>query len=230
VIGAIYQRGVGGLLSLPKNPIRKPADIVGKRMGLPQGTKEYIDGILTINKLPLTYTEVPVGFDPQSLVEGACDGYVCYVTAQPLDLAARKIPYVLTSFADLGWISYDGCLFVTREYAQKNRATLVHYLRALADGWAQNARDAKLGTSLTVNTYGGGLGLVFDQQLAQNRAQIPLTQSDETRRHGMLWMSKETIASRAYATYRASGRKNLPDVDRLIDLSFLQEAAAGRHA
>jgi ABC-type nitrate/sulfonate/bicarbonate transport system substrate-binding protein len=229
VVGSIYQRGVGGLLSLPKNPVRKPADLAGKRIGLPQGTKDYIDGIFRLNGMAPNYIEVPVGFDPQPLVEGACDAYMCYITAQPLDLAARNIPYVLASLADFGWIGYDGCLFVQRAWAKANRPTLVRYLRAVRAGWTANARDPKLGATLTVERYSGSLGLSVASQLAQNAAQIPLTESDQTRREGMLSMSKHAIATRVYATLRATGRTNLPDPDKLIDLSYLQDVAKGSY-
>jgi ABC-type nitrate/sulfonate/bicarbonate transport system substrate-binding protein len=230
VVGAIYQRVLGGILSLPKNPVRTPADLVGKRIGLAQGDNEYVDGILRLHHLPLKYTEIPVGFDPQPLVEGACDAYMCYVTAQPLQLAERHIPYVVVSLADLGFAGYAGTLFCRREFAERNRAGLVGYLRALGRGWEANAHDPKLGASLTVTNYGSALGLDAQQQLVQNQAQIPLTQSAATRRYGPLWISKDEIRTHVYPVLRAMGRTNLPDPDRLVDLSYLQEANGRRPA
>ncbi len=141
ILGAVYQHGVGGILSLPRAPVRTPGDLVGKRIGLPSGAREYIDGILNVNHLPLHYTEVPVGFGPEPLLEGACDAYLCYLTNQPLILAARHIPYVVTSLDDLGFPVYAGCLYATRASVQNNRDALVRYLRATARGWAENARD-----------------------------------------------------------------------------------------
>jgi len=228
VVGALYQRVLGAFLSLPKNPVRSARDLVDKRIGLAQGDREYVEGILRLNHLPVRYTEVPVGFDPQPLVEGACDAYMCYITAQPLDLAARHVPYDVVSFADLGYAGYAGALFCRREFAQRNRGALVRYLRALGRGWETNARDPQLGASLAVRTYGATLGLDLGQQVAQNRAQIPLTRSDETRRHGPLWIAKDAVRTRVYGALRAMGRTNLPDPDRLIDLSFLQEANGRR--
>jgi ABC-type nitrate/sulfonate/bicarbonate transport system substrate-binding protein len=109
VLGAVYQHGIGGILSLPQAPVRKPSDLVGKRIGIPAGAREYIDGILNVNHLPLQYTAVPVGFGPEPLLQGACDAYLCYIVNQPLILAARHIPYVVTSLDDLGFPVYAGC-------------------------------------------------------------------------------------------------------------------------
>jgi ABC-type nitrate/sulfonate/bicarbonate transport system substrate-binding protein len=227
VLGAVFQRGIAGFLSLPKNPIRTAKDLIGKRLGLPQGARQFVDAVFRVNGLTPNYTEVPVGFDPQPLVEGACDGYLCYVTNQPLILAKRKIPYVVTPLAQLGYAVYAGAIFAQRDYVAKNRATLVRYVRAVARGWEANRRDPRLAAQLAVDRYGAGLGLDLDQQIAQSEAQVPLTESDETRRkHGLLWVSREHVEKRVYPTLRAAGRTKLPEFDRLFDLSILRDATA----
>ena len=226
VFGAVYQRSVAGLLSLPRNPIRKPADILDKRIGLQQGAKIFIDGILRVNGLPPRYTEVPVGFDPDPLLQGACDGYLCYVTSQPLVLAARGIPYVLTGFQQLGYSVYAGTLFCRRDYLRGNRDTLVRYTRALAKGWQAERREPERGAALAVSTYGAALGLDLQQQIAQSKAQLPYLESSEVERHGLLWVSKNAVAGPIYETLRATGRKALPEVDRLVDDTIVRDAHA----
>jgi ABC-type nitrate/sulfonate/bicarbonate transport system substrate-binding protein len=228
VFGAIYQRSIAGLLSLPKNPIRKAADILDKRIGLQQGAKIFIDGILRVNGLPPRYTEVPVGFDPDPLVQGACDGYLCYVTSQPLVLASRKIPYVLTGFAQLGYSVYAAALFCRRDYLQKNRDALVRYTRALARGWQANRRDPDRGATLAVSVYGAPLGLDLQQQIAQNKAQLPYLESPQVERLGLLCVSKDLVAGPIYKTLRATGRAELPDPNRLVDETIVRDAHAGR--
>lgn len=228
ILGAVFQRSPAGLLSLPARPIRSARDIIGKRIGLQQGARVYIEGILDINHLPHDFTEVVVGFDPQPLVEGACDGYLCFVTNQPLTLAARKIPHVVVDFEQLGLPAYGECLFCTRDYLNANRALLVRYLRALRRGWTDNAHDPTRAARLATHTYGVALGLDEAQQTAENTAQIPLTQSDATRHHGLLWIDKDRMRGPIYAGLRATGRTKLPDVDRLVDVSLLTQAAARR--
>jgi ABC-type nitrate/sulfonate/bicarbonate transport system substrate-binding protein len=225
IIGALYQHNPLALLSLPKNPIRSARDLVGKRLGLQQGGNVYMDAILTLNHLPKTYTEVVVGSTPDPLLQGACDGFLSFITNEPLVLAERGIPYVTATFEQLGYITYADCLFCRRDYVRAHRDVLVRYLRALQHGWATSVRDPELAARLTVTTYGTGLGLDERKELLTSRAQAPLFVSDETRAHGMLWIDKQRVAGPVYTTLRATGRTNLPPVDRLIDTSLLVEAA-----
>jgi ABC-type nitrate/sulfonate/bicarbonate transport system substrate-binding protein len=224
VIGALYQSDPAGLLSLPAKPVRTARDIIGKRMGLQQGAKQFIDAILKVNHLPPDYSEVVVGFDPEPLVQGACDAYLCFVTNQPLALKERNVPYVVTTFDALGYVTYAASLFCRRDTLKTNRAAIVAYLRALQRGWDANARDPQRGAELTVQTYGAALGLDEKWQLAVNHAQIPLMQSDETRIHGMLWVDTKRVAGPIYTTLRATGRTGLPDVNHIVDMSLLTDA------
>ena len=224
IFGALYQSDPAALLSLPAHPVRTARDIVGKRLGLQQGARVFIDAIMRVNHLPPNYSEVVVGFDPAPLVEGACDAYLCFVTNQPLTLAARNVPAVTATFDQLGYETYTDCLFCTRDYLTKNRDTLVRYVRALQRGWATNAHDPALAAHLAATVYGAALGLDEKQQLAVNRAQIPLLESAGTRAHGRMWIDPQRVTGPIYTTLRATGRANLPPVDRLVDSSIVAEA------
>jgi ABC-type nitrate/sulfonate/bicarbonate transport system substrate-binding protein len=227
VIGALYQTDPAGLLSLPAKPVRTAHDIIGKRLGLQQGAKQFIDAILKVNHLPPDYSEIVVGFDPEPLVQGACDAYLCFVTNQPLALAERHVPYVVTTFDALGYVTYAACIFCRRETLKTNRTAVVAYLHALQRGWAANAHDPQRGADLTVQTYGAALGLDEKWQLAVNHAQIPLMESAETRAHGRMWVDTQRISGPIYATLRATGRTGLPDVNRIVDMSLLTDARHG---
>jgi ABC-type nitrate/sulfonate/bicarbonate transport system substrate-binding protein len=227
IFAALYQQDPAALLSLPKNPVRSAHDILGKRIGLQQGAQLYIDAIMKVNHLPPTYTDVVVGFDPQPLVEGACDAYLCFVTNQPLTLASRGIPAITATFDQLGYETYSDALFCTRDYLKKNRATLVRFVRALQRGWAANAQNPALAAHLATTVYGASLGLDEKQQLAVNRAQIPLMESAATRAHGRMWIDTARVTGPIYTTLRATGRTKLPPVDQLIDMSVLRDATLG---
>jgi ABC-type nitrate/sulfonate/bicarbonate transport system substrate-binding protein len=220
VFGSLYQQPVGGLLSLPKAPIRSAFDIVGKRIGIPPGAREHVDAILRLNRLPPNYIEVSTGYDPRPLLRGECDGFLCYLTGQPVELAERKIPYVLAPFAALGYASYSSALFCTRAYLSRERETLVRYLRAALQGWAVNRADPELGALLATNRYGESLGLDVRRQLAQNEAQLPLVGTDRD----LLSISRARVAGPVYDTLRALNVGSLPPVDRLIDDSLYRDA------
>lgn len=230
VAGAIFQQSPAGLLSLAAHPIHTARDLIGKRIGLQQGARTYIDGLLSVNHLPRDYTEVVVGFDPQPLVEGACDAYLCFVTNQPLILAAQGVPYSVVSFEKLGLANYGECLFCTRDYLRAHRETLVRYVGALQRGWIENARDPTHAAHLATQTYGASLGLDERQQIAENRAQIPLTQSAVTRDRGLLTIDPKRVAGPIYAGLRATGRTKLPEIEKLIDTSIVRDATAANRS
>jgi ABC-type nitrate/sulfonate/bicarbonate transport system substrate-binding protein len=220
ILGAIYQRPVGGLLSLPGHPIVRAADLVGARIGIQSGGREYIDGILRLNHLPVRYTAVAVGESPGALLNGECEGFLCYLTNQPLMLDQRGIRYVVRSLTAFGYFGYDGCIFVRRRTLQTRRATLVRYLGAVRRGWEWNVADPVAGTQATLRIAPPALQLNRAQQLQQNRAQAPFMQSAVTRRFGLLAVDRAGVG-RAYATLRAEGRSTLPPFERLFDLSLL---------
>jgi ABC-type nitrate/sulfonate/bicarbonate transport system substrate-binding protein len=158
----------------------------------------------------------------------ACDAFLSFLTNEPLTLAKRHIPTVLATFNALGYETYTDALFCTRDYLTKNRDALVRYMRALQRGWAANARNPVLGAHLAATVYGSSLGLDEAVQVAVNRAQIPLMESADTRAHGPMWVDTARVAGPIYRTLRATGRTNLPPVDRLVDTSILRDAARAR--
>lgn len=225
IFAALYQKNPAALLSLPAHPVHIARDLLGKRVGVQQGGKIYIDAIMAVNHLPPNYTEVVVGATPDALLQGACDAYLCFVTNQPLQLAERGIASVTATFDQLGFATYTDCLFCTRDYLKANHATLVRYTRALRRGWAESIRNPGLAAHLAVTKYGADLGLDERKELATSRAQIPLLVSAQTREHGLLWIDKARVAGPVYTSMRATGRTALPPVDRLVDTSILIDAS-----
>lgn len=222
-LGSVCQHNPAGILSLPKYPIVSARDIVGKRIGVMGSAKPLIDALLQINGLPVDYTPVPVGFDPTPLVEGACDGYACFVTSQPIELKLRGVPYVTATFGQLGMPSYADTLYANRSYVETNRPNLVSYLAATLRGWNDFLRAPREAVALTLSNYGRGLGLNPALEIAYAEGIVPFIASEGTQ---LLSMSKELIAGPIYEFCRLTGRENLPPVDRLVDLSLLEEARA----
>ncbi len=74
-----------GLISLPRRPVLKPADLPGTRF-LVQGPNErdVLDAVFKINHLPPEHRYIPAGYSPDALLAGAGDAYFCFVTNQPV--------------------------------------------------------------------------------------------------------------------------------------------------
>jgi ABC-type nitrate/sulfonate/bicarbonate transport system substrate-binding protein len=230
VFAAQYQNNPGGLVSLAKNPVRRAEDLVGKRIGITAGggAEQRVQAIFKVNHLPLKYTPVRITGEPQALIEGVCDVMVCYVTAQPVALTLKGVPNVAVTLSELGVPDYGDVLFSTRRYIEANRELMASYLRAVIEGWERNLMDPTVAAQIAVRNVGRQLGVTEAQELAENRAQIPLMQSSLTAAKGLFWVDPERLAGPIYDGFRAAGISNLPKPETLMDLSVLEHAFQGK--
>ena len=231
LVAATFSVSPLGILSLGGNPITKPADIVGKKI-LAQGAKERkaISATLKLNDLPDKWQHVPAGYSPEPLLNKQGDGYTAFGTNQAVSLELKGLKrgkdFHFVSFADLGYRSYGTIIFTTRSYLESNRAQVVGFLRALTRGWIDNARDPSVAAGLAVKKYGADLGLNPKQQLRQNLIQIEMMKDPKNPAQKMLVIDPATISGPLYAAAKATGRKNLPPVDKLADPSLMKEVYA----
>jgi len=221
-----------GILSLPGKPILKAADIVGKKI-LAQGPNERtaIDATLALNNLPKQWEFVPAGFSPEPLLAKAGDGYTAFGTNQAVTLEVkmnmvRGKDFFFTSFDSMGYRYYTNLVFVKRDYLAANRPIVLGYLKALTRGWLENAKDPSVAAKLCVTKYGADLGLDLKQQTRQNELQIAMLKNPDKPNLPLLVLDRETLVGPMYAAARASGRENLPEVDKLCDFSLMQEVHA----
>jgi ABC-type nitrate/sulfonate/bicarbonate transport system substrate-binding protein len=227
IIASLFPVGPAGLISLPAQPVRTPADMVGRRF-LVQGPNEraMLQALFRINGLKENYTMVPVGFSAEPLLEGAGDAYFCFVTNQPQSLARMGLrqgtDFYVTRLYDLGYRVCTALLTVERKTLQKRRGELVRFLGALLRGHASNVADPLYGARLAVDHYGADLGLDLEQQTTLNKLQIPLEM--EPGSQIPFWFSEEAFAGSMYSIARASGRPPLPPHAQLRDMSLLEEA------
>jgi ABC-type nitrate/sulfonate/bicarbonate transport system substrate-binding protein len=227
IIASIFPVHPAGLMSLPKKPVRTPADLPHCRF-LVQGPAERttIEATFKLNHLAPDYQLIPVGFSPEALLNGAGDAYYCFVTNQPLmleDMGMRpNVDFVVARLDRFGYRVPSTLIFVERQTLQNRRPELVRFLRARLRGKAENDLDPSLAARLAVDKYGADLGLTLHHELRTNLSQLPLYQTPGSR--GPFWISKEDLRDHMYGAATASGRTNLPDPSKLMDMSLLQEA------
>ena len=221
-----------GILSLPAKPILKAADIVGKKI-LVQGPNERtaIDATLALNNLPKQWEGVPAGFSPEPLLAKAGDGYTAFGTNQAVTLEVkmnmvRGKDFFFTSFDSMGYKFYTNLVFVKRDYLAANRATVVGFLKGVTRGWIEDLKDPAVAARLCVTKYGKDLGLDLKQQTRQNELQYAMLKSPTKPDLPLLSLDKDAIEGPMMAAAKASGRENLPSVDKLCDLTVMQEVHA----
>jgi len=218
-----------GLISLPKRPVVKPADLPGTRF-LVQGPNEraILDAVFKLNHLPPEHRYVPAGFSPDALLAGAGDAYFCYVTNQPVIFEDMNLKqgkdFLVARMDQFGFRVPSQLLVVERKRLASERATFVAFLHALLQGYIDNKKDPAYGAQLVVSKYAREYGFPLHQQTRLNQLQLELEKMPGTR--GPYWISDEQRVS-MYDAARATGRTNLPDPAQVMDLSLLAEAYKG---
>src|SRR5690606_1253518 len=100
-----------GFMWLPDSGISGIEDLVGRRIGAPQGNERFIDAVMQVNGIEPDYTFVPMGFDPQPLVDGEMDAMTVFVTNQPITLALQGIENESVTLAEWGLPQYADVMF-----------------------------------------------------------------------------------------------------------------------
>jgi len=227
IIASTFPIHPAGLLSLPKRPIRTPADLVNARF-LVQGPAERtaVDAMFKLNHLPPSYQLIPVGYSPEALLNGAGDAYYCFITNQPLmleDMGMRpNQDFIVTRLDQLGYRLPSTLIFAERKTILERRSELVRFLAGRLQGQAENARNPSYGAQLAVDKFGADLGLTMKHELRTNLLQLPLYQTPGS--IGPYWVSDSDLRDHMYGVAKASGRTNLPDPSSIMDMSLLQEA------
>jgi ABC-type nitrate/sulfonate/bicarbonate transport system substrate-binding protein len=228
-VGAQLQRNMTAFISLPENPVTKLEDLVGKKIGGSNPAQEEVyKNLLKSAGLSTDFTFVPTGSDPTPLTEGAVDVYVGFVNNQPLTLKEQGVETVILSYQDVGLPQYTGTLTVERSYLEKNRDIVKNFLRATVMGFELNAKDPAPGADLTVNKYSTDQGLTLAKETASNVIYIDAQSSDVTKAKGYYYMDTDFITSQIYPGLEKQGLTDLPDPEKWVDLSLLDEIYAGK--
>jgi ABC-type nitrate/sulfonate/bicarbonate transport system substrate-binding protein len=155
---------------------------------------------------------------------------VAFVTNQTIALEMKGLvkdkDFFHRTWDELGLPGYNTLLFVPRKWLDANRDLATRYLRAEIKGWKENERDPALGARLAAEKYGVDFALDPKRELRSNQLQIPFLHSEDTKRNGLFWISRDRLGGPVYDALRAGGVERLPDVDKILDMSLLKAANA----
>jgi ABC-type nitrate/sulfonate/bicarbonate transport system substrate-binding protein len=225
IIAVTLQKNPTAVMSLAKKPIRTPQDLVGKKLGIQQSGTAIFDAFLKANHIdPKTVKYVPVQYDPSPLVNGQVDAFLSFLTTQPIQLKEQGIPTVNFLLADYHYAIWADTYLATESSLADSakRAALVNLLRGSIHGWQDAIANPNKAVDLIVDKYGKSLKLnKHDQQLTAE-AFIPLIETPETRKNGLLTMSQSGIDANI-ATMQSVGIKIT--AKDLFDTSLIEEAS-----
>lgn len=136
-IAAIIQHSPIVLMSLKKNNILSPQDLIGKRV-------MYSSGHYGANTLGILLKEgikesqiesVPLSYNLDDLISGKVDAMVGYVTDQPFQLSQRGIEYNLIDPRAYGIDFYGDVLFTSSQRVEQNAKEVEAIRLATIKGW-----------------------------------------------------------------------------------------------
>jgi ABC-type nitrate/sulfonate/bicarbonate transport system substrate-binding protein len=221
---AMYQRNPLGYTWMSGTEINTAEDLVGKRIGAPQGDQVQIETVFKVNGLPVDYEFIPMSFDPQPLVDGEMDVIVSYVTNQPIQLRLAGHEVEARPYSDFGLPSYGDILFASRAWIDENRDLVVRYLAALLAGVDDNRADPMAVIPILVEQYGAEAEINEEYAVAANPEYIALMDSDFTDENGLLSVDPGKIEDEILPALETAGETDLPSVDDFLDTSILEDA------
>jgi NMT1/THI5 like len=163
---------------------------------------------------------VSVQFDPTPLTQGTVDGWFSFITNEPNELESQGFKVDTFLLADFGYPLVSETYFATTESISSKAAALKAFLIAEIKGWKANIADPALGATLTVNTYGKGLGLTIPEQTLESKAENALILNADTTKNGLFTIT-DTLVEENIKTLTFAGVTIT--ADKLFDLSLIKE-------
>jgi ABC-type nitrate/sulfonate/bicarbonate transport system substrate-binding protein len=225
IVAAGYQVNPACIMSLASKPITTPADLKGKTIGVGASDDPAWYAFLKVNNIDRAdLTTVPASFDLTPLIDGKMDGYMAFLNDEVPQLTAKGIKTAVLRFADYGMPSFSDVYAVTGASLSDAtaRKQIVAFLAGEIQGWTTALKNPALGAQLTVDVYGKSNGLSLSGETLAAEATNAITQSADTKAHGLLYMSPEGIEG----TIKTLSLTGVKATASMFDTSVLPEAYA----
>ena len=139
--------------SLGKNPVRKPADLVGKKVGIPSTAAILLRALLAKNKIAeKDVTVVTVGSDMAPLLTGQVDVVTGWLTSTTA-LKALGPDRVDLTLWDAGVQLYALPYYATTKTIETQPKVLEAFVRATSRGWQHAKAHRDQAVDLLVKEY-----------------------------------------------------------------------------
>lgn len=217
IIGAQYQKNPIGVVSLKKNPINSPADLVGKTIAVPPVNIVTIEALLALNGIDKAQVNiVPYAYDPTPLVKGEIDASLDFTTNVPFTISQMGEEAHSFLLYDHGVTLFNDTVAVTEETLATKRKELVSWLRASRRGWTDVLADPALYPPQWATTWFAGTGRSIENEVYFNTAQKPLIEAPG----GIFSMTEEDIEKNiaALAAVGIAGTREMFDTTLLAEI------------
>ncbi len=136
-IFATLQSTPYGVFSLPESNIRRPSDLVGKKvMALNDQGWNIFKAIMLKEGISIKKTKIfPRNKDSEDIIDGKADAVITYITSQPTRLRAMGVDPVIMKPIDYGVDFYGDVVFTSRKFATDSPEIIEAFNRATRRGW-----------------------------------------------------------------------------------------------
>ena len=221
IIGTQYQKNPFAVMSMTKNPINGPQDMIGKKIGVQSTNESVWDAFLKANNIdPKKITKVPAGFDPLVLTKGGVDGWFSYITNEPNVLRLAGFDVTTFLLADHNYPLVGESYVVSQDSIDNDKDKIKAMFIADIKGWTDSNKDPAEGAALAATVYGKGLGLTTKEQTTESTSQNLLINTPDTKTNGIFTMTPDLIAANI-KTLAIAGFS--VTADQLFDLSIIDE-------
>ncbi len=220
-VAATFQKNPFCIVSSAESPILSPEEMKGKKIGVQASNENVFAALLTANGMTESDVQkITVQYDPTPLTTGDVDGWVSYVTNEPITLEASGFPNANFLFADFNLPLVAETLVVRQETIDNERDKVKAFLKADIQGWYDAVADPAGSARLAVTKYGADLGLEEGEQTKEAIAQNGLVVSPDTDANGLLTMTDALIEENIIALEKA-GYSIKPE--QIFDMSLIEE-------
>ena len=192
IIGAQYQTNPIGVVSLEKNPIRSPQELIGKKLAVAPVNRLTVEAMFRFNDIDPSQVElVPYTYDPKILINGTADASVDFITNVPYTI--NRLGYKAHSFLlyEAGFKIYNDTVVVHRQTLEDRFEDLASFLAASMMGWEAVYSEGAYESLARKHkdSWFSGTGRTIENEIEFAEKQLPLMKSP----HGFFHMTNKGI-------------------------------------
>ena len=226
VFGVGYRSGPFSFFSLPRAPIRKPSDMVGKRIGIQPTARFVLEIIMVQHKIdPKSLDIVTIGWDMSPLVANQVDAVTGWITNTKA-LSVIGPDRIDMSQIDAGLESYSNVYFASEDTLAKNPELANKYLSAAAKGWEWTYHNREAAVDILCDAYPN-----LDREIEKKTIDtvVGLSFDAETKANGWGWFDTGKL-QKQIDQYDSVGKfdRGKPTVADLTDTTILEATKDAR--
>jgi NitT/TauT family transport system substrate-binding protein len=220
MVGACFQRHAGGVIALASSGIKKPADLVGKKLAYNEGGPWVLTkAMLAKAGVPLDKIELVVSPSTELLVNGSVDAKTGFAIneAVAVQLQGKETSVILPS--DYGVSSYLEVIFTTPKLVKENPDLVRRFVEATKKGYDYAYQHQ-------AETVDAVVALNNQLDPAQQKAQLALQESyvytDFSKTNGTCAFDPQVIRDTVTTLKEFGDLKSDVDVEKLYTTEFIK--------